>query len=146
VWSASRHGRFTPEKFCQVPIVNGALWDPGPVGTFLRREKSLTSIRNRSTVPQLPVSFVIHQISNKLHSQKTVNFLREILGSNFYWVTECTYMFFVVFISHCRNVKVLHLKRGHDLSFRHPFRFFIHKSFYHSTLHPEQLIASLNQP
>jgi len=34
-------------------------------------------------VARLPASVVLRQISNILHSQKTITFIREILGSNF---------------------------------------------------------------
>jgi hypothetical protein len=66
-----------------------------------RREKFVASVRNRSTVARLPASVVLPQISNTRHSKNTITFIREVLGSNFGCVTD---MFFVAFISHCRNV------------------------------------------
>jgi hypothetical protein len=46
------------------------------------KEKFLGLVRNRSTVARLPASVVLSQISNTRHSQKTIIYIREVLGSN----------------------------------------------------------------
>jgi hypothetical protein len=53
-WSALSHDRFNSGERVSVPFEYEAEWTPEPVWALWRREKSLASPRNRTTVPRLP--------------------------------------------------------------------------------------------
>jgi len=88
-WNCQRHAlvALPPGKFPWHPL-NWRLGGAESRCGHGRKRKFLVLVRNRSTVARLPASVVLSQIYNTRHSQKTIIFIREVLGSNFGCVTD----------------------------------------------------------